>query len=142
MDIQETPVDENIVLTADIVSAFVSNNTVETDSVAGLITSVHQALSGLGSPEPKTQPEPAVSIRKSIKPDHVTCLECGKQMKMLKRHIGNEHGLTPEEYRERWNLAEDHALVAPNYADTRRQIAKDIGLGTIGSPKRGRKKST
>ena len=133
MDIQETPVDENIVLTADIVSAFVSNNTVET---------VHQALSGLGSPEPKTQPEPAVSIRKSIKPDHVTCLECGKQMKMLKRHIGNEHGLTPEEYRERWNLAEDHALVAPNYADTRRQIAKDIGLGTIGSPKRGRKKST
>lgn len=141
MNTQAIPVDENIMRTADIVSAYVANNAVEADSVGGLIASVHQALSGLGAPEPEAQREPAVPVRKSVRPDHVTCLECGRKMKMLKRHIGTEHGLTPEEYRERWGLSEDHALTAPDYADKRRQIAKETGLGTVGGPKRGRKKS-
>lgn len=141
MNTQAIPVDENIMRTADIVSAYVANNAVKADSVAGLIASVHQALSGLGAPEPEAQREPAVPVRKSVRPDHVICLECGRKMKMLKRHIGTEHGLTPEEYRERWGLSEDHALTAPDYADKRRQIAKETGLGTVGNPKRGRKKS-
>lgn len=135
--ISENP---NLIHTADIVASFVANNTVDAGDVAGLITSVHGALSGLGEPEPEQPPEPAVSIRASVKPDHVTCLECGKKMKMLKRHIHNEHNMTPQEYRERWNLSSDHPLVAPNYSVKRSDLAKDIGLGNVGKPKRGRKK--
>lgn len=120
-----------ITLTSDIVAAHVSNNDVAIDQVPALIARVFDALSGLGAEPvvPEVAPEPAVPIRASIRPDHVACLECGKKMKMLKRHLAAEHGLTNQEYRARWGLADDHALVAPNYATRRRDLAKTIGLG-------------
>lgn len=116
--------------TARIATAFVGAQTISAGDVPGLITGIHHALAGLGEPEPEPAPEPAVSIRASVKPDHVTCLECGKQMKMLKRHLNTEHGMTPEAYRERFGLPADHPLVAPNYAARRAVLAKEIGLGT------------
>lgn len=131
-----------ITLTSDIVAAHVSNNSVSVDDVPGLITSVYSALSGLddagGQSAPR--PDPAVSIRSSIKKDSITCLDCGKKMKMLKRHLSTEHGMTPEEYKARWELGPDYPLVAPNYAETRRTLAKKIGLGRKPGQKRGRKK--
>ena len=123
-----------ITLTSDIVSAHVSNNTINIDQVSGLISSVFDALYGLGA-EPvvvEAPTEPAVPSRISVKPDHVTCLECGKKMKMLKRHLAVEHGLAPEEYRQRWGLSPNHALVAPNYASKRSDLAKANGLGLGG----------
>lgn len=134
-------VDALINHTGDIVSSFVAHNSIEADKVPELITSVHAALAGLNSDEAKEEPrEPAVSIRASVKPDKVTCLDCGRQMKMLKRHISTEHGLTPQEYRERWNLPADHPLVAPNYAEKRSELAREIGLGQDPKQKRGRRK--
>ena len=129
-----------ITLTSDIVAAHVSNNNVTIDEVPALIENVFQALAGLGEEhvEEEVPLEPAVSIRASVRPDHVTCLECGRKMKMLKRHLTADHGLTTEEYRQRWGLAADHPLVAPNYADRRRDLAKAIGLGRGG---RGRSKA-
>lgn len=120
-----------ITLTSDIVAAHVSNNNVTIDQVSVLISSVFDALSGLGAdPAAEEAPlEPAVSIRASVRPDHVTCLECGKKMKMLKRHLTTDHNLTTEEYRQRWGLSADHALVAPSYAAQRAELAKKIGLG-------------
>ena len=128
-----------ITLTSDIVAAHVSNNSVAIEEVPTLISNVFQALAGLGE-EPVVEQaplEPAVSIRASVRPDHVTCLECGRKMKMLKRHLTADHGLTTEEYRQRWSLAPDHPLVAPNYADRRRDLAKAIGLGRGGRGGRG-----
>lgn len=116
--------------TARIATAYVMGNEIGAGEVPGLITSIHDALSGLGEPEPEPAPEPAVSVRASVKPDHVTCLCCGRKMKMLKRHLRVDHGLSPEEYRQRFNLAADHPLVAPNYAQRRADLAKEIGLGT------------
>ena len=118
-----------ITLTSDIVAAHVSNNRVDVADVPKLISSIHQALSGLGSPAEEARPEPAVSIRSSVKKDHLVCLEDGKKMKMLKRHLMTEHGMTPDEYRERWGLSSDYPMVAPDYAETRRDLAKRIGLG-------------
>ncbi len=131
-----------IELTADIVTAHVANNDVEVDAVPTLIENVYGALAGLGQTAPQEErPEPAVSIRASVKNDHVVCLEDGKKMKMLKRHLMTDHGMTPEEYRERWNLPADYPLVAPAYAEKRRQLAKKIGLGRKpgGSPKKKKK---
>ena len=119
-----------ITLTADIVTAHVSNNNVDGDSLPGLISSVYGALSGLGgSTQVEEKPEPAVSVRASVKNDHIVCLEDGKKMKMLKRHLMTDHGMTPEEYRERWSLPSDYPMVAPAYAEKRRELAKKIGLG-------------
>ena len=131
-----------ITLTSDIVAAHVSNNNVEVEELPNLIENVYGALSGLGKPaeEVEVLPEPAVSIRASIKPDSITCLDCGKKMKMLKRHLSTDHGLTPDEYRKRWGLPADYPLVAPNYAEKRRELAKKIGLGRKPGQKRGRKK--
>ena len=131
-----------ITLTADIVAAHVSNNNVTVDDVPALITSVHNALSGLGEPEqPEEDPlEPAVSVRASVKKDAITCLDCGKKMKMLKRHLSTEHDMTPDEYRARWDLPADYPMVAPNYAETRRDLAKQIGLGRQPNANRGRRK--
>ena len=132
-----------ITLTSDIVTAHVSNNNVDVDALPSLIENVYGALAGLGTKQAEEEaPEPAVSVRASVKPDHIVCLEDGKKMKMLKRHLMTDHGMTPQEYRERWNLPADYPMVAPNYAETRRELAKKIGLGRKPGQKRGRKKKT
>lgn len=128
--------DENnetlITLTADIVSAHVSNNSVAVSDLPSLISNVHNALAGLNSPQivPEEKPVPAVSIRSSIKPDYIVCLEDGKKLKMLKRHLMTHYNMTPDDYRAKWNLPADYPMVAPNYAQQRRALAKKIGLGT------------
>jgi predicted transcriptional regulator len=121
-----------ITLTADIVSAHVSNNSVAVNDLPTLIQNVHVALSGLGTraQEPEVRPEPAVSIRSSVKPDFIVCLEDGKKLKMLKRHLMTHYQMTPDEYRQKWGLNADYPMVAPNYAEQRRSLAKKIGLGT------------
>jgi len=120
-----------ITLTSDIVSAHLSNNSVAVQDVPSLIQSVYQALATVGEPAPVIEERlvPAVSVRASVKPDAVTCMECGFKGKMLKRHLMTDHGLTPQEYRSRWNLSADHPMVAPNYAAQRAELAKSIGLG-------------
>jgi predicted transcriptional regulator len=127
-DMQETLV----TLTADIVAAHVSNNSVAVSDLPLIIQNVHGALAGLGQPaqEPEVKQEPAVSIRSSVKPDYVVCLEDGKKLKMLKRHLMTHYQMTPEQYRQKWNLPADYPMVAPNYAEQRRSLAKKIGLGT------------
>ena len=132
MDTQDNFGETLITLTADIVSAHVSNNSVAVSDLPLLISNVHTALSGLGDqPEaPAPRPEPAVSIRSSVKPDYVVCLEDGKKLKMLKRHLKTRYDMTPDEYRKRWGLADDYPMVAPNYAEQRSTLAKKIGLGT------------
>ena len=116
---------------ADIVLAHVSNNSVSANDLAGLIQSVYASLAALGqAPEPIMEKlMPAVSVRASVKPDAVTCLECGGKMKMLKRHLGSDHGMTPAEYRTRWSLPADYPMVAPDYAAKRKELAVRIGLG-------------
>lgn len=131
-----------ITLTSDIVTAHVSNNNVDVQDLPSLIENVYQALSGLGVEKEVEVPlEPAVSIRSSIKADHIVCLEDGKKMKMLKRHLMTDHGMTPAEYRERWSLPSDYPMVAPDYAEKRRVLAKEIGLGRKPGQRRGRKKA-
>lgn len=128
-----------ITLTADIVSAHVSNNDVRVSDVPALIKSVHQALSGAGSPAAPEEsvPVPAVSIRASIKQDHLVCLEDGQKFKMLKRHLMTEHGITPDGYRQRWGLSADYPMVASDYAAARRDLAVKIGFGRKPGQKRG-----
>lgn len=131
-----------ITLTSDIVSAHVSNNSVSVDEVSDLITNVYSALSGLGQvkEEEAAPPEPAVSIRSSVKPDYLICLEDGKKLKMLRRYLRTNYDMSPEEYREKWGLPSDYPMVAPNYAETRRELAKKIGLGRKPGQRRGRRK--
>jgi predicted transcriptional regulator len=132
-----------ITLTSDIVAAHVSNNSVSVDEVPALINNVYGALAGLGNaPAAEEKLEPAVSVRSSVKADHIVCLEDGKKMKMLKRHLMTDHGLTPAEYRTRWGLPGDYPMVAPDYAEKRRVLAKQIGLGRKPGQRRGRKKKT
>lgn len=121
-------------LTADIVSAHVSNNSVAPSELPGLITNVFNSLAGLGGAPaaPAEKPVPAVSIRSSIKQDHIVCLEDGKKLKMLKRHLMTHYGMTPDDYRTRWGLPNDYPMVAPDYAETRRKLALAIGLGKKG----------
>lgn len=121
-----------VTLTADIVAAHVSNNSVAVSDLALLIQNVHGALSGLSgeAPVPQVKQEPAVSIRASIKPDYLVCLEDGKKLKMLKRHLMTHYQMTPDDYRAKWNLPADYPMVAPSYAEQRRTLAKKIGLGT------------
>jgi len=143
MDTTEVDMKETLItLTSDIVAAHVSNNDVDVESVPSLISNVYSALSTLGGSAgtQEERPEPAVSIRASVKKDYIVCLECGKRMKMLKRHLSTEHNMSPEEYRARWELPSDYPLVAPNYAETRRKLAKEIGLGRMPGQKRGRRK--
>ena len=129
-----------VTLTADIVSAHVSNNSVAANDLPNLIRSVYSALSGVTADEiiEAERPEPAVSIRASVQKDAITCLECGASMKLLKRHLSAEHGLSPREYRARWSLGEDYPLVAPAYAARRQALAVQMGLGKAPHPKRGR----
>ena len=130
-----------ITLTSEIVSAHVSNNDVGVEDVPALITSVFSALSGL-EPAQKEDLVPAVSIRASIKQDHLVCLEDGKKFRSLKRHLMTDHGMTPAEYRARWGLPADYPMVAPDYAEKRRALAKSMGLGTKPGPRRGRPKKS
>ena len=111
-----------ITLTADIVAAHVSNNSVAVSDLPVLIANVHGALSNLGAPapEPEVKQEPKVSIRASVKPDYIVCLEDGKKLKMLKRHLMTHYNMTPDQYRTKWNLPADYPMVAPNYAEQRR----------------------
>lgn len=131
MDIDEAP--NNLIdLTADIVAAHVNNNSVAISDVATLISNVHSALAGLPSNMTtiEERKEPAVSIRQSVKPDYLVCLEDGKKMKMLRRYLMTNYGMTPEEYRTKWSLPKDYPMTAPSYAERRRDLAKSIGLGT------------
>ncbi len=128
---EETPIANYIELAADIVSAFVSSNSVPAADLPGLIGTVHAALQNVGQPAPKQEeakPTPAVPIKKSLTPDYLISLEDGKQYKSLKRHLG-KLGLTPETYREKWGLTRDYPMVAPNYAAKRSELARSIGLG-------------
>lgn len=120
-----------ITLTADIVSAHVSNNSVAAGDIPTLIQSVFGALAAAGQPAPAVEekPTPAVSVRSSVKQDAIACLECGGKYKMLKRHLNTDHGLTPIEYKARWGLTADYPLVAPAYAAKRKELALKIGLG-------------
>jgi predicted transcriptional regulator len=119
-------------LTASIVSAYVSNNTVPSSEIPALISQVHSALQRVssGNVGPSAEPlRPAVPIKRSVHPDHIVCLEDGKKFKSLKRHLRSQYGLTPEQYREKWGLPADYPMVAPNYAAARSQLAKQMGLG-------------
>jgi predicted transcriptional regulator len=128
-----------ITLTADIVAAHVSNNSVAVSDISVLINSVHGALNGLSGGGVVAAPlEPAVPIRNSIKREFIVCLEDGKKLKMLKRHLMTHYGMTPDDYRAKWGLAKDYPMVAPAYAEQRRDLAKAIGLGR--KPGSGRKK--
>ena len=126
---------ELLEMTADIVSAYVSNNTLPADGVPGLIASIHAALSTVttGAPEPVAEvKDPAVPVRKSITPDFLICLEDGRKFKSLKRHLRTKYNMSPEEYRAKWGLAKDYPMVAPNYAKARSDLAKSMGLGQGG----------
>ncbi|TSD82580.1 MucR family transcriptional regulator [Mycobacterium sp. KBS0706] len=130
--LQQGTADETRKLTVQIVAAHVANNNVATSDLPALIDQVYSALSGLGKPvEPvKEQPQPAVPIKRSVMPDYIVCLEDGRKLKMLKRHLKTAYNMTPDEYRERWGLPADYPMVAPNYANQRSALAKTIGLGT------------
>jgi len=123
---------EILQLTSDIVSSHVSNNPVPTGDLPDFIEAIFKKLDMLAN-EPEEEPveelKPAVPIKKSITPDHIICLEDGKKLKMLKRHLKTSYNMTPEDYRERWGLAADYPMVAPNYAAKRQELAKKIGLG-------------
>ena len=119
-------------LTATIVSAYVSNNSVPAQELSSLINQVHSALARVSSGQgdlPSEPLRPAVSVKKSITPEHIVCLEDGKKFKSLKRHLRTQYGMTPEQYREKWGLPAEYPMVAPNYAQARSQLAKQMGLG-------------
>lgn len=121
-----------LALTTEIVAAHVSNNTVSLADLPQLINQVYNSLANIGSvaAPPPERPQPAVPVKKSVHPDYIVCLEDGKKLKMLKRHLKTAYNMTPEAYRERWGLAPDYPMVAPNYARQRSRLAKEIGLGT------------
>ena len=119
-------------MTAQVVAAYVSNNPVPAQQLGEVIRSIHSSLLGLetGAPASADGESPAVPIRKSVTPDYIVCLEDGKKLKMLKRHLKTSYNLSPEQYRERWGLPADYPMVAPDYAKHRSSLAKKIGLGT------------
>jgi len=125
-----------LVLTTEIVSSHVANNTVSTSDLPQLIQQVYATLAGIGKASTGglsamgERPEPAVPIKKSVMPDYIVCLEDGRKLKMLKRHLKTAYDMTPDDYRERWGLPADYPMVAPNYAKQRSSLAKKIGLGT------------
>ena len=120
-----------LTLTTEIVAAHVANNSVAVADLPQLIHEVYRTLSSVGNaPVQPERPQPAVPVKKSVNPDYIICLEDGKKLKMLKRHLKTAYNMTPEEYRERWGLPADYPMVAPNYAQHRSSLAKKIGLGT------------
>jgi predicted transcriptional regulator len=131
MESTEQPYDL-LTLTTEIVAAHVSNNTVAVNDLPQLINQIYSSLANIGTAPiaPAARPQPAVSVKKSVQPDYIVCLEDGKKLKMLKRHLKTAYNMTPEAYRERWGLSSDYPMVAPNYARQRSRLAKEIGLGT------------
>ena len=130
-------ISELLEFTTEIVAAHAGNNTVAPDDLPKLIQDVYVTLSALGAKEPLPErPKPAVAVKKSVFPDYIVCLEDGKKLKMLKRHLKTAYGMSPEEYRKRWGLPSDYPMVAPNYAKHRSNLAKKIGLGTKSRGKR------
>lgn len=129
---EETPDHTLLTLTSDIVAAHVGNNPVAVGDLPKLIETVHATLQTLQSPAvvEEVKPEPAVPIKKSVHNDYLICLEDGKKLKMLKRHLKTAYDMSPEQYREKWGLAADYPMVAPNYAKQRSELARSIGLGT------------
>jgi predicted transcriptional regulator len=126
-------------LTAQIVAAHVSHNSVQPDQLPKLIMDVYKTLSGATNVEaPTERPEPAVPIKRSVFPDHIICLEDGESLKMLKRHLMTAHNMTPEQYRQRWGLGPEYPMVAPEYAEQRSSLAKTIGLGRKPAEARGK----
>jgi predicted transcriptional regulator len=124
--------EELLRMTADVVAAYVGNNTLPTAQLGEVINAVYSSLKSLEGPVAQVQPEPlkpAVPIRKSVTPEFIICLEDGKRLKMLKRHLRSTYNMTPDEYRTKWGLAPDYPMVAPNYAERRSEFAKKIGLG-------------
>ena len=131
----EKPSHEELLhLTTEIVSSYVSHNSIGAHEISPIIENTYKTLSVLGQNDDALadRPQPAVPIKKSIQPDYLICLEDGKKLKMLKRHLKTAYDMSPEEYRERWGLPADYPMVAPNYAERRSKLAKDIGLGTKG----------
>jgi predicted transcriptional regulator len=129
----EKPIDPAILeLTAQIVSAHAANNELGASALPGAIRAVYDTLANIGQapPPPAERAQPAVPIRKSVFPDYIICLEDGKRLKMLKRHLATSYNLTPEQYRAKWGLDASYPMVAPNYAERRSELAKQIGLGT------------
>ena len=121
---------ENHRHTTDIVAAYVRHNSIATDQISGLINAVHSTLNGLGNEVVEEPPRvPAVSVRRSVRPDHIICIECGYKGQMLKKHLQSRHGLSVTQYKLRWKLASDHPMTAPNYSERRSQLAKSTGLG-------------
>ncbi len=138
----DKPSPELLELTTKIVAAHVANNAIAATDMPGLIATVHETLATLGPEEPAPRPEPAVSIKQSVKPEYIVCLEDGKKQKMLKRHLKTAHSMTPDDYRKRWGLPRDYPLVSPNYAAVRGKIAKKIGLGRkTGTKMKARRKA-
>ena len=130
---------EILELTTEIVASYVSNNTVAAADLPTVISDIYRSLSALGAQAAQTErPKPAVTVKKSVTPDFIICLEDGKKLKMLKRHLKTAYDMTPDQYRERWGLAADYPMVAPNYAKHRSALAKKIGLGT--KPRTGARK--
>ena len=124
-------------LTAQIVSAHVSNNSIGPDALPSLIQDVYRTLAGVGKEQPVAEKQqPAVPVKKSVYPDYIVCLEDGNKLKMLKRHLKTSYNMSPEQYREKWQLPPDYPMVAPSYAKHRSSLAKKIGLGT--KPRSGR----
>jgi len=123
--------EELLALTSEIVASYVGNNTLPAHDIPGVIDQVYKSLSNVGQENPlfADRPKPAVPIKKSVMPDYIVCLEDGKKLKMLKRHLNTAYGMSPDEYRARWGLPADYPMVAPNYAKRRSALAKDIGLG-------------
>jgi len=144
MEIKMVDTDTLVTLAADIVSAHVSHNSVAISDLPQLIQNVHSALAGLSQPADAVvaKLEPAVSVRASIKPDYIVCLEDGKKLKMLKRHLMTHYGLTPDAYRTKWNLPADYPMVSANYAERRRELAMKIGLGRKPGTKLAKKKTS
>jgi predicted transcriptional regulator len=131
---EKAPSNSLLELTTEIVAAHVSNNSVAPTDLPQLIDQVYQSLANIGKGPAGAgeRPKPAVNIKRSVHPDYIICLEDGKKLKMLKRHLKTAYNMTPEAYRERWGLPPDYPMVAPNYARQRSKLAKDIGLGTRG----------
>ena len=135
---EQTNQSELMSLTVNIVTSHVSNNPVASEDLPKVIRDVYETLSTIGAPAAAVpeRPAPAVPMKKSVTPDYIVCLEDGKKLKMLKRHLNTAYGMTPEQYRERWGLSPDYPMVAPNYAEKRSKLARAIGLGTRARRKR------